>query len=109
MKYSTPVLSLLMLLLSSIVLAQQPKSFFNMPTGEKLFHTSIKRSGLFHTGNAVYKEPVFPANCYYAHLGFFCREEVKFQNAHVPLSFRIGNLEQCNTLEQKPGYVLWNK
>ena len=37
-------------------------------------------------------------------LAFFCRQELKLQQVHVPLVFRIGSMENCNYLEQKPGY-----
>ena len=42
-----------------------------------------------------------PANYYTHGLGFFCRQELKLQKAHVPVTFRLGNMEQCNYLEQK--------
>jgi len=45
-----------------------------------------------------------PQNYYAQHLGFFCRQELKMQQAHVPLTFRLGSMEYCNWLEQKPGY-----
>jgi hypothetical protein len=48
--------------------------------------------------------PVVPQNFYVQQLGFFCRQELKMQEAHIPLSFRLGSLEYCNWMEQKPGY-----
>ncbi len=41
---------------------------------------------------------------YSKHLGFFCKEEVKMQKTALPFSFRVGSFEDCNKLEQKPGY-----
>jgi hypothetical protein len=42
---------------------------------------------------------------YYAKgLGFFCRQEIKMQQAHIPVTFRLGSMDYCNQLEQKPGY-----
>ena len=45
-----------------------------------------------------------PENYYTKGLGFFCRQELKMQQAHVPVTFRLGSMENCNRLEQKPGY-----
>jgi hypothetical protein len=51
-----------------------------------------------------FNEEIIPADFYTRNLGFFCRQELKMQDAHVPVSFRLGSLEYCNWLEQKPGY-----
>jgi len=45
-----------------------------------------------------------PKNFYTKTFGFFCRQELKMQQLHVPLTFRLGSMEYCNRLEQKPGY-----
>lgn len=46
-----------------------------------------------------------PANYYAQHLGFFCKEEIKLdKRTIVPLRFRLGGMDYCNFLEQKPGY-----
>ncbi|MES2704790.1 MAG: hypothetical protein V4649_19270 [Bacteroidota bacterium] len=45
-----------------------------------------------------------PQNHYASHLGFFCRQELKMQKANLPVIFRVGRVEDCNRLEQKPGY-----
>jgi predicted ATP-grasp superfamily ATP-dependent carboligase len=42
-----------------------------------------------------------PADYYTKKFGFFCRQELKMQNAHVPVVFRVGTIDQCNYLEQK--------
>ncbi|XZF15677.1 hypothetical protein ACTHGU_06035 [Chitinophagaceae bacterium MMS25-I14] len=40
--------------------------------------------------------------------GFFCRQEVKMdRKLPLPLRFRLGSLQYCNWLEQKPGYTNW--
>jgi len=49
-------------------------------------------------------EQLIPQNYYVQHLGFFCRQELKMQQAKIPITFRLGSMEQCNRLEQKPGY-----
>lgn len=39
------------------------------------------------------------------HLGFFCKEEIKRDKQTIlPLRFRLGSMDYCNYLEQKPGY-----
>ena len=48
---------------------------------------------------------IIPENFYENGLGFFCRQEIKMQQVHVPLVFRVGSMDDCNYLEQKPGYT----
>ena len=50
---------------------------------------------------------VIPIDFYAKHLGFFCRQELKMQQVHVPVTFRVGTMDQCNYLEQKPGYKIY--
>jgi hypothetical protein len=50
-------------------------------------------------------QPVISNNFYAQHLPFFCRQELKMQDAHIPLAIRVGRIEDCNWLEQKPGYI----
>jgi hypothetical protein len=45
-----------------------------------------------------------PQNFYSRNLSFFCRQELHMQQAHIPVTFRLGSMDQCNRLEQKPGY-----
>ena len=52
----------------------------------------------------VYNIPAIPADLYTQHLSFFCRQELKMQQVTVPVTFRLGSMDQCNYLEQKPGY-----
>ena len=53
---------------------------------------------------ALKTEQAIPQNFYTQHLPFFCRQELKMQQAHVPVTFRLGSMDYCNYLEQKPGY-----
>ena len=45
-----------------------------------------------------------PQEYYTSAFGFFCRQELKMQQAHIPVVFRLGSMDYCNWLEQKPGY-----
>src|ERR1700677_2102663 len=47
-------------------------------------------------------QPVIPPDFYTRHFGFFCRQELKMQQEHIPVSFRLGSMDYCNWLEQKP-------
>ena len=52
-----------------------------------------------------YKQPQpIPGDLHTRNFGFFCRQELKMQQAHVPVTFRLGSMDECNRLEQKPGY-----
>ena len=43
-----------------------------------------------------------PADFYAKQLGFFCRQEIKFDKVtKIPFRFRLGSVEQCNWLEGK--------
>ena len=44
---------------------------------------------------------LIPADQYTKNFGFFCKQELKMYKAHVPVSFRLGSMEQCDKLEQK--------
>ena len=56
--------------------------------------------------NTFQNKQVIPIDLYTQHLSFFCRQELKMQQAHVPVTFRLGSMDQCNYLEQKPGYKI---
>src|SRR5580658_6504192 len=47
----------------------------------------------------VKSEQAIPQNFYTQHLGFFCRQELKMQEVHVPVTFRLGSMDYCNWLE----------
>ncbi len=62
--------------------------------------------GLNKFENAGKKEinllaPTIPIDYHTKKFGFFCRQVLKLQNAHVPFIFRVGTVDQCNYLEQK--------
>lgn len=73
----------------------------------------IPRSTILTFNSAIPKQDKYgafiPQNFYSCDLGFFCRQEIKMQQVHIPMVFRIGSMDECNYLEQKPGYTLPGK
>lgn len=51
-----------------------------------------------HLPNKPYILPAF----YYNQLGFFCKQEIKFEKiTKIPFKFRLGSIDECNRLEGK--------
>ena len=45
---------------------------------------------------------VIPPNYYTEGLGYFCKQEIKFEkNTRIPLRFRLGSITDCDRLEGK--------
>jgi hypothetical protein len=53
---------------------------------------------------SYYRVPQVPHDMATKNFGFFCRQELNMQRAKIPVAVRVGSMEQCNQLEQKPGY-----
>ena len=68
------------------------------------FHLNAVKTLSVVLPRTLNNEQMLPQNYYTQHLGFFCRQELKMQQAKVPITFRVGTMEQCNKLEQKPGF-----
>lgn len=46
--------------------------------------------------------PILSPNYYSTQLGFFCKQEIKFEKiAKIPFKFRMGRVEDCDRLEGK--------
>ena len=53
------------------------------------------------TGN-FYQKSVIPGDFYVHQLGFFCKEELKFEAAtKIPFKFRLGSVQYCDWMEGK--------
>ena len=48
-----------------------------------------------------YNAPIIPTDYYTRGFGFFCKQELKMHDAHIPISFRLGSFDYCDRLEQK--------
>ena len=47
-----------------------------------------------------------PAGYYSDHLGFFCKQEIKFAKAtRIPFKFRLGSVQYCDWMEGKPNAI----
>jgi hypothetical protein len=64
---------------------------------DKLFFPSVTEA----LAESV-RKPLLPSDYYFTHLGFFCKKELKLENATgVPFKFRLGSLQECDRLEGK--------
>ena len=46
--------------------------------------------------------PVITPGFYVSQLGFFCKQEIKFEKAtRIPFRFRLGSVEECDRMEGK--------
>ena len=69
---------------------------FAKSTGAKQFsvHSSQKIT--------IYQKPFLSPQFYSSQLGFFCKQEIKFDKiTKIPFRFRLGSVEQCDRLEGK--------
>ena len=47
-------------------------------------------------------QPFLSANYYASRLGFFCKQEIKWQKlTKIPFTFRLGSMEECDRMEGK--------
>ena len=56
----------------------------------------------FHTKVHDVEKFVVPPRFYVNNLGFFCKQELKFQSATgLPFKFRLGSVQYCDRMEGK--------
>ena len=67
-------------------------------------------AGVFTKNDVVVSKTAVPflsANYYAARLGFFCKQELKFEKVvKIPFKFRLGSVDDCDKLEGKRN---WHK
>lgn len=62
--------------------------------------TQINSNSIFFKQD--FNKKIVPENFYVSRLGFFCRQEWKFESAtKLPFKFRLGNVNYCDWLEGK--------
>jgi len=55
-----------------------------------------------NVATAINPQPVLSPNYYSTQLGFFCKQELKFEKiSKIPFKFRMGSVEDCDRLEGK--------
>ena len=56
------------------------------------------------------KRSIIAPNHYANQLGFFCRQELKFEKmAPIPFRFRLGSIDYVNWMERKPNAVMLSR
>jgi hypothetical protein len=66
------------------------------------YKSSLPVMGINYPVSAAVSKFTLPQKFYTQSLGFFCRQEYKFEkNTFVPLRFRLGSLDYTNYMEQK--------
>lgn len=52
--------------------------------------------------NLPFLKPVITPDFYVTQLGFFCKQEIKFEKiTKIPFRFRLGSIEDCDRMEGK--------
>ena len=54
--------------------------------------------------------PPITVNYYSAHLGFFCKQEIKMEKiTKLPFKFRLGSVQQCDWMEGKTNSLYYKQ
>ncbi|MEO5984740.1 MAG: hypothetical protein ABIP80_04500 [Ferruginibacter sp.] len=85
-----------MIFVANIAFAQQDKN--------STLSKTLPVLNLNIVSNSMYSFPktVIPGNFYTCHLGFFCKQEIKFEAlTKIPFKFRLGSVQEVDRLEGK--------
>jgi hypothetical protein len=91
----------------SALQTEKPLLVFTKKPVNKLFMLkgTFRTAGITSVNNRT-ELPVSPG-FYAANLGFFCKQEIKFEKAtRIPFKFRLGSVQQCDWMEGKPNTLL---
>ena len=87
----------------SVLPRQKPLLAYTKKPVNKLFTLQGSTQPVGPT--SINRNPELPVSpgFYAANLGFFCKQEIKFEKAtKIPFKFRLGSVQQCDWLEGKP-------
>jgi hypothetical protein len=92
------ILFFCMIFVANAVFAQQNSIKLNsIKHFGKIYSYSPIPSGLINLNKII-----VPANFYVKNLGFFCKQELKFQAAtQLPIKFRVGSVQYTDWMEGK--------
>jgi hypothetical protein len=95
MKQKAIFLFFCMIFAANIVAAQQNQHPVRVSAQYSLYKSFYNLSPFPHNN-------VLPANFYCSRLGFFCRQEIRFEAAtRIPFKFRLGSVQYCDWMEGK--------
>lgn len=85
---------------------QKPLLAYTKKPVNKLFtlQTTTQTAGITSINTSINKRSEFPVSpgFYAANLGFFCKQEIKFEKVmKIPFKFRLGSVQQCDWMEGK--------
>lgn len=82
--------------------ATTSKTFLLQPAIQPLSTSNVIVFKGLTTAGAQPRKQVIAQNFYVSRLGFFCRQEIKFEKiTKIPFRFRLGSVEECDRMEGK--------